>query len=103
MSVFNSIVEGLQEAIDFEKGIDNGARRKIIKIKPLPQYEAKEIKSIRNGLKLSQASFAELMGVSIKTVEAWESGRNVPQGPALRMLELLKDEEELVNKYVMTN
>ena len=28
------------------------------------------------------------MGVSVKTVEAWEAGRNHPDGPACRLLEL---------------
>ena len=98
MSVFESITKGLQEAIDYEKGKENGVRRKLIKISPLPHYQGNDVKNIRNGLNLSQASFAELMGVSIKTVEAWESGRNIPQGPAQRMLELLENEADLVNK-----
>ena len=32
----------------------------------------------------------EFMGVSVKTVEAWESGRNQPIGSACRLLYLTK-------------
>ena len=34
--------------------------------------------------------FAGFMGVSTKTVEAWEAGRNMPDGPARRILAMLK-------------
>ena len=30
------------------------------------------------------------MGVSVKTVEAWEAGRNTPNGTACRMLAITK-------------
>jgi putative transcriptional regulator len=39
------------------------------------------------------------LGVSLKTVEAWESGKNVPSGPALRMIEMLKDDPDVLLKY----
>ena len=48
MSVFERISKGLQEAIDYEKGKENGARRKIIEIKPLPHYEGNDVNNIRN-------------------------------------------------------
>ena len=50
-------------------------------------------------LDFSQALFAMSLGVSLKTVEAWESGKNVPSGPALRMIEMLKDDPDVLLKY----
>jgi putative transcriptional regulator len=37
--------------------------------------------------------------VSKKTVEAWESGRNEPQGPAQRILMLLEKDNKFLEKY----
>ena len=48
------------------------------------------IKSIRNDLGMTQVLFAGFMGVSPKTVEAWEAGRNMPDGPARRILAMVK-------------
>ena len=38
---------------------------------------------------LTQSLLAKFLCVSKKTVEAWESGRNQPNGPSRRLLELL--------------
>lgn len=89
MSVFDSIMNGLNEALAYKKGEIKANVRKIT-ITPIQKYEAKDIKRIRNGLKLPQPVFADLLGVSKKTVEAWESGRNIPQGSSLRLLELFE-------------
>ncbi|MBD5104755.1 MAG: helix-turn-helix domain-containing protein [Ruminococcaceae bacterium] len=64
-------------------------------IEPVPDFEAAEIKSIRNELGMTQVLFAGFMGVSTKTVEAWESGRNMPNGPARRILTMLKADPAL--------
>ena len=48
---------------------------------------------------MTQYIFAGAMGVSQKTVEAWEAGRNVPNGPASRMLSMLKSDPDLLEKY----
>ena len=99
-SVYKNIVSGLNEAIKYEKeGALKGARRCRVTIKPVPHYGANKIKSIRNKLGLSQLAFAKALGVSKKTVEAWEAGRNKPQGPAQRILELLQKESNLLQKH----
>ena len=98
--MYKSIIKGLGEAIEYEKGNLKNVRTKTIRIAPLPRFCAKDIRDIRIKLGLSQSAFAGLMGVSIKTVEAWESGRNVPQGPAQRMLDLLQKDATLVKNYV---
>jgi putative transcriptional regulator len=38
------------------------------------------------------------MGVSTKTVEAWEAGTNKPIGSARRFLSVLKSDPSLLNK-----
>jgi putative transcriptional regulator len=101
MSVYDSIIKGLNEAIEYEQGNLRDARKKIIKITPLPHYSGKEIKDIRLKLELTQSAFADLMGVSIKTIEAWEAGKNIPQGPAQRMLEIFVSNTGLVQKYIL--
>lgn len=102
MNVYSSIIKGLQEAVEHERGNLKGVRRQVVTVKALPVYKAKEIKNIRTKLDLTQFAFANIIGVSKKAVEAWEAGVNVPQGPAQRMLELLDKEPLIVKKYLIT-
>lgn len=97
MSVYEGIVQGLEEAIAYSEGKIK-AREKIISITPVPTFDAKEIKGIRKDLGMTQALFAGFMGVSPKTVEAWEAGRNMPDGPARRILAMLQCDPELPQK-----
>ncbi|MBN2851124.1 MAG: helix-turn-helix domain-containing protein [Clostridia bacterium] len=99
MSNYNSIVKGLQEAIEYEKG-NLKVRTRVLEILPVDKFEKTDIKNIRKSLDLSQKTFSCLMGVSIKTIEAWESGENIPGGPAQRMLNLLRDDASIVDKFV---
>ena len=46
--------------------------------------QAEDIKEIRSKTGLTQSLFAQWFGVSTRTVEAWESGRNKPSGPSSR-------------------
>lgn len=101
MNAFSSIVKGLQEAIEYEKGNLKGVKRHVVKVKPLTIYKAKDIKQIRMKLELSQSAFSNIIGVSQKAVEAWEAGKNVPQGPAQRFLEILDKEPVIAEKYLI--
>lgn len=49
---------------------------------------AKDVKRIRAKLELSQSQFADLLGVSMRTVQDWDQGRNTPGAPAAALLEL---------------
>lgn len=98
MSVYESIVQGLNEAIDHEKG-NVKAKTVTLSVAPLPDIESGDIKNIRQSLDMTQVIFAAVMGVSVKTVEAWESGTNIPSGTAKRMLSLLKSDPQLPEKY----
>ncbi len=63
-------------------------RNKYISISPVESLSAREVKRIRLYLQLSVGLFADLLGVSAKTVEAWESGVNTPSGPAARLMRM---------------
>lgn len=47
---------------------------------------------------MSQGLFAELMGVTKKTVGAWEAGKFKPKGSAVKMLTLFKADPTLPQK-----
>ena len=44
------------------------------------------VSTIRERTGLSQARFAQLLGVSLRTLQEWEQGRRVPSGPARTLL-----------------
>lgn len=102
MSLFDEIKTGLNEAIEYEKG-NLKAKTTTVSVEPVSVFTSSEIKSIRNSTGLSQNLFAKYMGVSIKTVEAWEAGRNHPDGAACRLLYLTqKDPSFPVNSGIVT-
>ena len=68
---------------------------------PIPDFSNKpeplspdQILTKRKGLKLSQVKFSAALGVSVKTVSAWEHGKAVPdEVVSERILNLVKDQE----------
>lgn len=96
---FESIMTGLNEALEYTRGNLPNVKTRTVSITPVPKYNASKIKEIRKSLNLTQMIFAEVLGVSIKTVEAWESGRNHPQGPASRFLQMLEMDNKLLEEH----
>ena len=92
-SVFDMIKAGLEEAIAYEKG-ECKANTTKMSVTDVEKFTAAEIKEIRRSTGLTQKAFAGYIGVSVKTVEAWEGGRNHPDGAASRMLWLTKNNPE---------
>ena len=45
-----------------------------------------DITRIREKMGLSQARFAQLLGVSVRTLQDWEQGRRAPSGAARTLL-----------------
>lgn len=64
-------------------------RNKFLAVAALNEMSAEDIKKLRLRLRLSSGMFASVMGVSEKTVEAWESGTNRPAGSSLRIMNML--------------
>jgi len=98
-SLFESIKQGMNEAIEYERGNLPNVKVDKVTVAPLHAYTANEIKEIRTQLSMTQRLFAEALGVSIKTVESWEAGSNKPSGIANRMLELIQLDNSLFERY----
>lgn len=88
--MYEGIMQGLQEALDYEKGKIKNVRTHKVSILPLEDFTASEIKEIRLKSKMTQQTFASCIGVTKKAVEAWEGGRCRPDGAARRTLGLMK-------------
>jgi putative transcriptional regulator len=92
---YKSIMRGLKEIEAHKKGAIK-LRTTVLEIEPTPRYDANAVKRLRLELKLPQRAFAHLCGVSNKTVEAWEPGRNKPNGSARRLFEVIEKDKEIL-------
>lgn len=86
------ILEGIQEIKVFKAG-HLELKTPILKNPSPPQ-------SIRQNLHLSQAAFAGLMGVSLRTVQDWEQGRREPSGPVKALLRIAEQRPEIFMELV---
>jgi len=81
------ILAGVREIKAYKAGEKN-LRTHTLKEPAPPQV-------IRARLKLSQAAFAGLMGVSLRTIQDWEQGRRKPSGPAEALLRIAEQKPEV--------
>jgi putative transcriptional regulator len=56
---------------------------------PVKEYTARQIKQIRIKNKTSHAVFAIYLNTSPSTIQKWESGQKKPNGPSLKLLNLV--------------
>lgn len=73
-----------------------GLTVKTVSVEPPITRSPADIRRLRAKFGLSQAVFAELIGVSDKAVQAWEQGDNHPNGSALRMMSILEHSPDAV-------
>jgi putative transcriptional regulator len=87
-SAFESIQQGLREAIDFAEG------------KPVKaivhEVSAMDVKAIREHVGMTQTEFASAFGISVGTLRHWERGDRTPRGPARVLLNVVAKEPQAV-------
>ena len=76
-----------KEILDGLREIKRGKHGRVINVP--------DVGKIREKTGLSQARFAELLGVSVRTLQDWEQGRRAPSGAA-RTLLLIADRDPTV-------
>lgn len=93
MDFFTGIMDGLQEALAYTKG--KAAAETFARKRSLPTVN---VASLRATLSMTQKAFAETLGVSCRTVEAWESGKSTPTPTAKKLMFLIQEDPSLVLK-----
>jgi putative transcriptional regulator len=93
------LVDAATEMLEHAEG-KRKLRMEIVEIEPIPEYEPKTIKALREKLLLPQGMFGSVVGVSGKTVEAWEAGTRKPSGTAMRVLAELDTNPEYLEKIL---
>ena len=58
-------------------------------LKPIAEYNAVKVRSLRERLKVSQSVLAAVLNTSLSTVRKWELGDKKPSGPSRKLLDLL--------------
>ena len=56
-----------------------------------PDPDSVDVRSVRSLTGLSQARFAELLGIELATLRNWEQGRRQPTGPARALLRAIRN------------
>ncbi len=93
ISFFDGLMNGLNEALAYEKG--SAKAETYARKRNLPEIDvAKE----RVSLNMTQKAFASLIGVSKRTVEAWECGKCTPSPTAKKLMHLLSIDPSLIQK-----
>ena len=89
-ALFNELVQSLKEAKAIARGEMHASRQ----TKATPP----DAKMVREQIGLSQSEFAQLMQVSVKTLQNWEQHRRNPTGPAAALLKVVMNAPDLALK-----
>ena len=69
---------------DFSRALRRSQRARIMQ----GNLEPGDVAALRRFIGLSQAKFAEALGISVHTLRNWEQDRRNPEGPALALLRI---------------
>jgi len=92
--LYRELHESIKEAGRIRKG----------KAKPSRafQYDALDIRKLRESVDVSQSQFARMIGVSKDTLQNWEQGRRQPDGPAQVLLRVASRSPKAILEAVHT-
>lgn len=93
--LFGDLMLSLNQALQYSRGEQINARTTVLPAPPKPMSR-QEIIKLREQYNCSQAVFARLLNVSIKTLQAWEQGARVPSDAALKLLTVAKKHPEVL-------
>ena len=102
-TVGQEIIEGLKEAIEFQKGKKTLRTQTVTVPPPAKEWSRQEIVHIRKEIfDMSQAVFASLLNASAATIRAWEQGLKKPSAVANRLLELAAFDPSMFERLAET-
>ena len=81
-----------QETLDAVRDIKAGKVGLVETVELLPVVEARQ----KTGL--SQSRFAELLGISVRTLQDWEQGRRKPSHAAMSRIQIAKQRPDVLRE-----
>jgi DNA-binding transcriptional regulator YiaG len=81
------LVQSIKAAGKYVRGEGKASR--------LFEYPDADVKAVRERIGLSQAQFATMIRVSVKTLQNWEQKRRSPTGPAAALLQIVASEPQV--------
>lgn len=90
--MFEELLGSVREAGAILRGQQKPSRRTVIR--------SSGVRVIRERTSLSQSEFAQLIGVSVKTLQNWEQDRRRPTGPAAALLCIIEHDPALAVKAI---
>ena len=81
-----------QETLDAVRDIKAGKVGFVETVELLPVVEARQ----KTGL--SQSRFAELLGISVRTLQDWEQGRRKPSDAAMSLIQIAKQRPDVLRE-----
>ena len=82
--LFDELTRSIKQAGAIARGSRRPSRRF--------EFTPSRIQAVREKTRLSQAEFARLLNVSVKTLQNWEQARREPTGPARALLRIVEKE-----------
>ena len=77
---FQKLVQSVKQAGKIRRGTMKASR--------VTSFNPADVRAIRKKLNKSQSEFALMIGVSVATLQNWEQGRRIPEGPARALLKI---------------
>jgi len=85
---FDNLVQSIRQAGRIRRGEAKPSR--------VTEFSPVDVKEVRLRLGKSQTAFAQMIGVSVATLQNWEQGRRRPEGPARALLRVAAANPEAV-------
>lgn len=81
---------------DFARALRRSQRERIMR----GELQPGDVAALRRFIGLTQANFAEALGISVHTLRNWEQDRRTPEGPALALLRIAARHPSVVRENV---
>lgn len=95
VNVGAELIQGMRNAVAHARGLQAARRETVVRVHVPDKVD---VRRIRTGLGMSQATFAARFGFSIKNVQNWEQGERQPEGPARAYLMVIAREPHAVER-----
>jgi putative transcriptional regulator len=81
---------------DFARAVRHSQRQRIMR----GELRKGDVAAVRRFIGLTQAQFAEALGISVHTLRNWEQDRRKPEGAALALLRIAARHPSVVRENV---